>query len=148
MMKIAVAGATGRVGRPLVEVLAAGGDDVVAMSRSQGVDVATGAGLADALAGAACVIDVATGSSEDQAAATAFFTAAARNLQQAGARAGVGNRHGVDHRRRPVHNRLPGGEARARAGDAGRADPGAESCAPRSSTSSWGRSSIGAGAAT
>jgi uncharacterized protein YbjT (DUF2867 family) len=89
IMKIAVAGATGRVGRPLVEVLAAGGHDVVAMSRSQGVDVATGAGLADALAGAACVIDVATGSSEDQAAATAFFRAAAGNLQQAGARAGV-----------------------------------------------------------
>jgi uncharacterized protein YbjT (DUF2867 family) len=88
-MKIAVAGATGRVGRPLVEVLAAGGHDVVPMSRSQGTDVTTGAGLADALSGAACIIDVATGSSPDQAAATQFFTAAAKNLQQAGARAGV-----------------------------------------------------------
>src|SRR5262249_38450266 len=37
----------------------------------------------------ACVIDVATGPSPEQEAATAFFTAAARNLQAAGARAGV-----------------------------------------------------------
>ena len=37
--KIAVAGATGRVGRHLVEVLKAQGHDVVAMSRSSGVDV-------------------------------------------------------------------------------------------------------------
>jgi uncharacterized protein YbjT (DUF2867 family) len=88
-MKIAVVGATGRVGRPLVEVLATRGHDVVSMSRSQGVDVTSGAGLAAALEGAACIVDVATGSSPDQAAATAFFTAAARNLQQAGAQAGV-----------------------------------------------------------
>ena len=88
-MKIAVAGATGRVGRPLVEVLAAGGHDVVPMSRGEGVDVTTGAGLAEALNGATCIIDVATGPSPEQAAATSFFTAAARNLQQAGARAGV-----------------------------------------------------------
>ena len=58
-MKIAVVGATGRVGRPLVEVLAAGGHDVVAMSRAEGVDVTTGVGLAEALTGAACIIDVA-----------------------------------------------------------------------------------------
>jgi uncharacterized protein YbjT (DUF2867 family) len=87
--KIAVAGATGRVGRPLVEVLEAGGHDVVAMSRSSGVDVVTGDGLAQALAGVECVIDVATGESPDQQAATEFFTAAARNLQEAGERAGV-----------------------------------------------------------
>src|SRR5438093_3734601 len=87
--KIAVAGATGRVGRHVVEVLEAGGHDVVAMSRSSGVDVVTGDGLAEALAGVECVIDVATGSSPDQEAATEFFTAAARNLHEAGERAGV-----------------------------------------------------------
>ena len=54
--KIAVAGATGRVGRHVVDVLEAGGHDVVAMSRSGGVDVITGDGLAQALAGAECVI--------------------------------------------------------------------------------------------
>jgi uncharacterized protein YbjT (DUF2867 family) len=87
--KIAVAGATGRVGRHVVDVLTAGGHDVVAMSRSSGVDVVTGDGLAEALAGVECVIDVASGPSPDQEAATAFFTAAARNLHEAGERAGV-----------------------------------------------------------
>jgi uncharacterized protein YbjT (DUF2867 family) len=88
-LKIAVAGATGRVGRHVVDVLKAGGHDVVAMSRSSGVDVVTGVGLAEALAGVECVIDVATGPSPDQEAATKFFTAAARNLHAAGERAGV-----------------------------------------------------------
>ncbi len=87
--KIAVAGATGRVGHHVVDVLKAGGHDVVAISRSGGVDVVTGDGLAEALAGVECVIDVATGPSPDQQAATAFFTAAARNLQGVGERAGV-----------------------------------------------------------
>jgi len=50
-MKIAVAGATGRVGRHVVDVLKAEGHDVVAMSRSSGVDVVTGQGLALALTG-------------------------------------------------------------------------------------------------
>jgi uncharacterized protein YbjT (DUF2867 family) len=87
--KIAVAGATGRVGRHVVDVLKAQGHDVVAMSRSGGVDVVTGDGLAEALAGVECIIDVATGPSPDQEAATQFFTAAARNLHAAGQRAGV-----------------------------------------------------------
>jgi uncharacterized protein YbjT (DUF2867 family) len=87
--KIAVAGATGRVGRHVVDVLKAEGHDVVAMSRSSGVDVVTGDGLAEALAGVECVIDVASGPSPDQEAATKFFTAAARNLHEAGERAGV-----------------------------------------------------------
>jgi uncharacterized protein YbjT (DUF2867 family) len=84
-----VAGATGRVGRHVVDVLKAGGHDVVAMSRSGGVDVVTGDGLVEALAGAECVIDVTNGPSPDQEAATEFFTAAARNLHEAGAQAGV-----------------------------------------------------------
>jgi len=87
--KIAVAGATGRVGRHVVDVLKAGGHDVVAMSRSSGVDVVTGDGLAEAMAGVECIIDVASGPSPDQEAATQFFTAAARNLHEAGQRAGV-----------------------------------------------------------
>jgi uncharacterized protein YbjT (DUF2867 family) len=87
--KIAVAGATGRVGRHVVEVLKAQGHDFVAMSRSSGVDVVSGDGLAQALAGVECIIDVASTPSSDQAAATEFFTAAARNLQEAGLRAGV-----------------------------------------------------------
>jgi len=45
MARIAVAGATGRVGRHVVDVLRGGGHDVVAISRSNGVDVITGDGL-------------------------------------------------------------------------------------------------------
>jgi uncharacterized protein YbjT (DUF2867 family) len=87
--KIAVAGATGRVGRHVVEVLEAAGHDVVAMSRSRGVDVISGDGLPEALEGVECIIDTATGPSPEQEAATEFFTTAARNLQEAGERAGV-----------------------------------------------------------
>ena len=87
--KIAVAGATGRVGRHVVDVLEERGHDVVPMSRSSGVDVVTGDGLAEALAGVATIIDVATQPSPDEDAATAFFTAATRNLQEVGGRAGV-----------------------------------------------------------
>jgi uncharacterized protein YbjT (DUF2867 family) len=87
--KIAVAGATGRVGRHVVDVLEAGGYDVVPISRADGVDVVTGEGLAEALAGAGCIIDAATGNSPDRVEATRFFTAASRNLQDAGVRAGV-----------------------------------------------------------
>jgi uncharacterized protein YbjT (DUF2867 family) len=87
--KIAVAGATGRVGRHVVDVLEAGGHEVVPISRSGGVDVVSGDGLAEALAGVECVIDVATGASPEQEAATEFFTTAARNLHEAGERAGV-----------------------------------------------------------
>lgn len=87
--KIAVAGATGRVGRHVVDVLKAQGHDVVAISRSSGVDVITGEGLAEALAGVECIIDVATGPSPEQEPATQFFTTAARNLHAAGQQAGV-----------------------------------------------------------
>src|SRR5215207_11003179 len=87
--KIAVAGATGRVGRHLVEVLEAAGHDVVPMSRSSGVNVVTGEGLSEALAGVDCVVDAATWPSSEQEAATEFFTTAARNLHEVGERAGV-----------------------------------------------------------
>jgi len=46
--KIAVAGASGRVGRHIVDVVEAQGHDVVSISRSGQVDVITGEGLADA----------------------------------------------------------------------------------------------------
>jgi uncharacterized protein YbjT (DUF2867 family) len=86
-MKIAVAGATGRVGRPLVDVLRGEGHDVVAMSRATGVNVITGEGLAGALAGVERVIDVTSGPSPDQKEATEFFVTATRNLQEAAKRA-------------------------------------------------------------
>jgi uncharacterized protein YbjT (DUF2867 family) len=87
--KIAVAGATGRVGHHVVDVLTERGHDVVRMSRGHGVDVITGEGLADALAGVECIVDTTSGPSPEQQAATEFFTSAAGNLQEAGRRAGV-----------------------------------------------------------
>jgi uncharacterized protein YbjT (DUF2867 family) len=88
-MKIAVAGATGRVGRHVVDVLRADGHDVVEMSRSKGVDIISGDNLAEALTGVEAIVDAATGASPEQQAATEFFTTAARNLQGVGAQTGV-----------------------------------------------------------
>jgi uncharacterized protein YbjT (DUF2867 family) len=88
--KIAVAGATGRLGRPTVEILRERGHEVVPISRGAGIDVITGEGLGAALEGVDLIIDAATGPSPDQAQATEFFTTAAGNLQQAGAEHGVG----------------------------------------------------------
>jgi uncharacterized protein YbjT (DUF2867 family) len=87
--KIAVTGATGRVGRHVVDVLEERGHDVVAISRSLGVDVVTGEGLAEAVTGVETVIDTATDTSGEEQAATEFFTASARNLQELGEQAGV-----------------------------------------------------------
>jgi uncharacterized protein YbjT (DUF2867 family) len=87
--KIAVTGATGRVGHHVVDLLEERGHDVVPISRSLGVDVVTGEGLADALPGVETVVDAATTPSPEQQAATEFFTASTRNLQQLGEQAGV-----------------------------------------------------------
>ena len=51
MSKFAVAGATGRLGRHVMDVLTERGHQAVPMSRATGVDVITGEGLAEALAG-------------------------------------------------------------------------------------------------
>jgi uncharacterized protein YbjT (DUF2867 family) len=89
-LRVAVVGATGRVGSHAVDVLRERGHDVIEIARSRGVDVITGEGLADALEGVDVVIDAATGPSPEEEPATAFFTTAAHNLQEAGERAGVG----------------------------------------------------------
>ena len=57
--KIAVTGATGRVGSQLVEVLEQRGHDVVPIARSKGVDVISGEGLQEPLAGVETIIDTA-----------------------------------------------------------------------------------------
>ena len=88
--RIAVAGATGRVGRHVVDLLGEAGHDVVPIARSSGVDLISGSGLAEALAGVECVVDAATGPSPEQRAATEFFTSATGNLHEAGRAAGVG----------------------------------------------------------
>ena len=57
-MKIAVIGASGLIGTKARRSLTADGHEVVAASRNTGVDVLTGEGLADALAGADVLVDV------------------------------------------------------------------------------------------
>ena len=89
MTKIAVTGATGRLGRPLVDILEGQGHEVVPIARSTGVDVITGEGLAEALDGVDAIIDAATGPSPDEQEATDFFTTSARNLHEAGVAGGV-----------------------------------------------------------
>ena len=88
-MKIAVAGGTGVVGAYTVAELERLGHEVLVLSRSNGVDVVTGDGLADALAGVDALVDatsVGTGKADE---AIAFFRAATTNLLAAEKAAGV-----------------------------------------------------------
>lgn len=82
-------GASGLIGTKVVESLKSRGHDVVAASRSAGVDVLTGAGLADALAGAEALVDVTNSPSFEADAVMAFFTTSATNLVEAARAAGV-----------------------------------------------------------
>jgi uncharacterized protein YbjT (DUF2867 family) len=88
-LKVAVAGGTGSVGRHVVEVLQARGHVAVSMSRARGVDIISGRGLAEAVAGADAIIDTSTNPTPDHDETIRFFTTASRNLQQAGNCAGV-----------------------------------------------------------
>ena len=90
-MKITVVGASGLIGTKVVEALKAEGHDVVASSRSTGVDVLTGEGLADALAGAAVLVDVTNSPSLEGGPAQEFFKKSSANLVDAARRAGVGH---------------------------------------------------------
>ncbi|MER7506572.1 NAD(P)H-binding protein [Nonomuraea pusilla] len=87
--KFAVAGATGRLGRHVVDVLTERGHRVVPMSRATGVDIITGEGLAEALTEVDVVIDVASWHASEQEAATEFFRTSARNLHEYGQKAKV-----------------------------------------------------------
>jgi uncharacterized protein YbjT (DUF2867 family) len=90
-MKITVVGASGLIGTKVVEVLKQEGHDVVASSHASGVDVLTGAGLADALAGADALADVTNSPSFEDGPVMDFFTTSATNLVDAARRAGVGH---------------------------------------------------------
>jgi uncharacterized protein YbjT (DUF2867 family) len=90
-MKITVIGASGLIGSKLVELLTAGGHEVVAASRSSGVDVLTGEGLAEALAGADAIVDVTNSPSFEDDPVMQFFTKATTNVVAAAKAAGVGN---------------------------------------------------------
>ena len=86
-MRIAIAGATGLVGRPLTAAARAAGHEVVELSRSQGVDLTTGAGLD--LTGVDAVVDVTSSPTQDPAEATGYFTSIAEHLGDAATAAGA-----------------------------------------------------------
>jgi uncharacterized protein YbjT (DUF2867 family) len=90
-MRIAIAGATGLVGRELSAVARKAGHEVAELSRATGVDLIAGtdAELDRALAGADVVVDVTNSPTIEQDGATAFFTAVAERLGAAATRAGV-----------------------------------------------------------
>lgn len=86
---LAVAGATGTVGRHVVAVARERGHVIRPISRADGVDLVTGRGLEPALAGADAVIDVASTFTQKAAASEAFFRATTSALLAAGQRTGV-----------------------------------------------------------
>jgi uncharacterized protein YbjT (DUF2867 family) len=90
-MKIVVIGGTGLIGSRVVASLRDLGHEVVAASPNSGVNVLTGEGLADALAGAATVVDVANSPSFEDEAVMTFFRTAGANLLAAERVAGVGH---------------------------------------------------------
>ncbi|OIN80146.1 SDR family oxidoreductase [Mycobacterium malmoense] len=88
-MTIVVVGATGLIGAKLAHILTANGQQVLAASRSTGVDVLTGEGVSDALRGAEAVIDVTDSASYEDDAPLEFFTTSTANLVAAERTAGV-----------------------------------------------------------
>src|SRR5205085_5796293 len=90
-MKIGVIGGSGLIGKKAVRNLRQHGQEVVAASPSSGVNTVTGEGLAQALAGARVVVDVANAPSWEDSAVLAFFETSGRNLLDAEAAAGVGH---------------------------------------------------------
>jgi uncharacterized protein YbjT (DUF2867 family) len=88
-MKIVVIGGSGLIGSKTVERLRKEGHDVIAASPNSGVNTITGEGVANALAGARTVIDLANSPSFDEKAALEFFETSGRNLLAAEAAAGV-----------------------------------------------------------
>lgn len=90
-MRITVVGASGQIGSQVCELLRAEGHDVVAASRSSGVDVLTGDGLAEALADAHVLVDVLNSPSFEDEPVMQFFSTATRNLVGAARAAGVGH---------------------------------------------------------
>ena len=88
-MKIVVIGGSGLIGSKLVKRLRQKGHEVLAASPNSGVNTITGEGLAEALAGAQVVVDLANSPSFEDRAVMEFFQTSGRNLLAAEAKAGV-----------------------------------------------------------
>lgn len=107
-MRIAVMGATGRIGRYTVAALQRSGHETVPLSRSTGIDAYVGAGLDEALAGVDVVVDVCNTRAQDDATIVDFFGTTTGNLLAAEARVGVGHHVllsivGIHHGQRVPH---------------------------------------------
>jgi uncharacterized protein YbjT (DUF2867 family) len=90
-MKIVVIGGSGLIGTKLVNKLRERGHEALAASPSSGVNTITGEGLAEALAGAQVVVDLANAPAWEDNAVLEFFQTSGRNLLAAEAAAGVGH---------------------------------------------------------
>jgi len=88
-MKLVVIGGTGLIGSRLVAKLREHGHEAVPAAPDTGVNTLTGQGLAEALQGAAVVVDVSNSPSFAEAAVMEFFTTSTRNLLQFAVAAGV-----------------------------------------------------------
>jgi len=89
-MKIAVIGGTGLIGSQVVKILTAQGHEAVPHSPSTGLDLLSGQGLAEALAGADVVVNLTNSPTFDDAS-PAFFRTTMDNLLAAAETAGVGH---------------------------------------------------------
>jgi len=88
-MRITVVGASGLIGTKVVGLLEGEGHEVVAASRSTGVDVLTGDGLAEALSGANALVDLLNSPSFEDDPVMEFFSTSTTNLVAAAEAAGV-----------------------------------------------------------
>ncbi len=89
MTRIAVAGATGTVGRQVVDSVHRHGAEAIVIARSTGVDLTTGTGLDQLLEDVDVVIDVTNIVTQNRRRATTFFQASTRHLLAAEQRLGV-----------------------------------------------------------
>jgi uncharacterized protein YbjT (DUF2867 family) len=90
-MKIVIIGGTGLIGSKLVACLRKDGHQAVPAALNTGVNTITGEGLAQAVSGAAVVVDVSNSPSFEDAAVLKFFETSTRNQLAAEAAAGVGH---------------------------------------------------------
>jgi uncharacterized protein YbjT (DUF2867 family) len=88
-MKIVVIGGSGLIGSKLVSNLGEHGHEAVSASPNSGVNTLTGEGLAEAVQGAAVVVDVSNSPSFEDAAVLDFFQTSTSNLLDAEATADV-----------------------------------------------------------
>ncbi|EPD66697.1 MULTISPECIES: SDR family oxidoreductase [Streptomyces] len=89
-MKFAVIGGTGLIGSQVVKDLRAAGHEAVPYAKSTGVDIITGQGVDEAVAGADVVVNLTNSPTFDEAS-PAFFRTSMENLLAAARKGGVGH---------------------------------------------------------